>query len=236
MSQPSEEKKHLAILTLNLKGAKKKRMYLIDIAYSCDYLTKLYGSMTKVAEKVGVHPETIREFCSLLKLPETLRPFIQEIGLDAAYRISKLKEKDALEVAELSLKAYLSSHEIREVVKLKLKNQELSVPECINIVLGSRPIVKKQHLVLVKLEEPLLELLKDSSKEMGLSEKYLLKNAISDGSQVAISSLNVKGDDVILIMEDSEFVKLQEQAQNLHLSLEALVNRFIGKSLRGRTV
>lgn len=236
MSQPSEEKKHLAVLILNLKGAKKKRVDLIDIAYSCEYLTKLYGSATKVAEKVGVHPEMIREFCSLLKLPKTLRPFIQDIGLDAAYRISKLKEKDALEVAELGLKAYLISHEIREVVKLKVRNRELSVPECVNIVLGSRPIVKKQHLLLIKLEEQLLELLKDNSKKTGISEKQLLKNAICDASQVAISSLEVKGDDLVLILEDIEFIKLQEQAQNLHLSLEATVNRFIERSLRRRTV
>ena len=84
MSESFDRNTALAVCFSNLKGSKNKDLLLT--ARALEYLKELpeFGSNQRVAEQVGVSGEIVRQFISLLDLPDSVQKFFQdrELGLE----------------------------------------------------------------------------------------------------------------------------------------------------------
>lgn len=175
-----DEETALAILFANLKGRKKKDY--LSTAKACRFLKKLYGSCAKVAEKVGVSSEIIREFDSLNDLPDEVQQMIStgNIKLDTGYRIStKIKGKNRqIDIARVV--AGVDAFDARAIIEYAQKNPEMPVEEVKSRVLGSKTKREKIHLFILPLEEATFQMLKLHSIKLKVRPEKLIEEIIKD--------------------------------------------------------
>lgn len=209
-----KEKRCLAILSLNLGGKKKKLLDPIRIADCCEYLANLYGSNKKVAEKIGRTAKLIGQFRSLLKLPDSVKLLIKynKIGIDAGSRIASLRNvQDQKEIAELVVKHNLHSQEIRYAVFIKNRNPKMTINECVRLLLKSRPIVKRRHLIITGIKSATLQRLHQESEQYGVSPHDLIKEIVGRllPSQNNIVSLEMHNEIVSITLQEEGFRALE---------------------------
>ena len=175
-----DEKTALAVLFANLRGAKKKEY--IKTAQACRYLRRRYGSLKKVAEKVAISPEIIREFDSLLNLPKEVQRLISKrlIKLDTGYRISMRIEgaERQTEVAKAVLD--LGAFDARNVIEYARKNPKLSAKECKCRVLKSKTVTEKLHVFVLPLPEDTFTKLKGTSIELKIKPEELVRKIVQE--------------------------------------------------------
>lgn len=181
MSHPKikDEETALAILFTNLKG-KKKKNYLAT-ADACRFLKKRYGACAKVAEKCGVSSEIIREFDSLVDLPDEVKKLVSTgaIKLDTAYRIStKINPRKQIDVARAV--ANLGAFDARAIIEYVSKNPDKPVDECKSRVLRSKTVTEKVHLFILPLQEEIFGKLETASKELKIRPEDLVRKIVGD--------------------------------------------------------
>lgn len=173
-----DEESALALLFVNLKGTKEKD-YLAT-AKACRFLRQKYGSFRRVAEKVGVSSEIIREFDSLLNLHEEVIEMVRtkEIRLDTGYRLStRLKDsKRQIEVARTV--SDLSSHDARAVIEYAKLNSDMSAMEVKEKVMSSKTITKRLHAIILPLSEEAYLTLKTKALKLKKRPSELAKEII----------------------------------------------------------
>lgn len=175
-----DEETALAVLFANLKGKKKKDY--ITTAKCCRYLRKQYGSLKKVADKVGISSEIIREFDSLLDLPKEVQQLISKrlIKLDTGYRISMRIEgaEKQTEIAKAVLD--LGAFDARNVIEYARKNPKLSAEECKRRVLKSKTVTEKLHVFILPFPEETFQKLKATSKELKMAPENLVRKIVEE--------------------------------------------------------
>jgi ParB-like chromosome segregation protein Spo0J len=175
-----DEETALAILFTNLKGRKRKDY--ISTAKACRFLIKLYGSCPKVAEKVGVSSEIIREFDSLNDLPEEVQKMVAAgtIRLDTGYRIStKIKgEQRQIEIAKAV--AGLGAFDARAIIEFAQKNPDMTADQIRSRVLESKTRKEKIHVFILPLTEDVYKALKSESNKRKISSEKLIEIIIKD--------------------------------------------------------
>ena len=178
-----DEETALAVLFKNLKGPRRKD-YLAT-ADACRFLTQIYGSHRKVAEKVGVSSEIIREFDSLYDLAETAKRLVSKgsIKLDIGSRIStQIKgEKRKVEIARAV--ADLRTFDARAVVEYAKKNPEISASEVKSRVLGSKTVTEKVHVFIMPLPHDTFQKLKAASKRLKIRPEELVRRILKEWLQ-----------------------------------------------------
>lgn len=174
------EETALAVLFANLKGRKKKDY--ITTAKCCRYLRKLYGSLKKVADKVGVSSEIIREFDSLLDLPKDVQQLISKrlIKLDTGYRISMRIEgaEKQREIANAVLD--LGAFDARNVIEYARKNPKLPAEECKRRVLKSKTVTEKLHIFILPLPGETFGKLTTTAKELKMKPEDLVRKIVQE--------------------------------------------------------
>ena len=175
-----DEEKALAILFMNLKGSKKKD-YLAT-AKACRFLRRLYGSFRKVAEKVGVSSEIIREFDSLEDLPDEVKEIISKgtIKLDTGYRISTKLQGEERQIAIAKAVAGLNAFDARAIIEYAEKNPDMPASEVKSQVLGSKTVTEKVHVFVLPLSERTFQALKTESAKMKSKTEELVKKIIQE--------------------------------------------------------
>jgi len=148
------EQEALAVCFANLKGSKVKD--LVGTARALAYLKSLYGNNVRVAQKVGVSKEIVRQFLTLLRFTESIqRLFVaNELGLDQGDSLWQLKRHrpEALsEAAEIA--RTLTADDTRHLVDYLLKNPDVSVTEARDAVLESKTVVEREFHVVAPLSE-----------------------------------------------------------------------------------
>ena len=174
-----DEDTALSIVFANTKR-KKRSVDLIAIAESCEYLAGLHGSQEAVAKRVGLHSEMIRQFLSLLRLPEEVKSMIskrQIDRLDVAYRISMLKDPAQQIVMAKSVADIELSKDIRDVVRLA-KEGSISVEESTRTVMNAKP--KGLHIVVVDFDDKAYRALKEEAKKSGIGAAQLVKQLVDE--------------------------------------------------------
>jgi len=175
-----DEETALAILFTNLKGRKKKDY--LSTAKACRFLRKLYGSCAKVAEKVGVSSEIIREFDSLNDLPDEVKQMVSTgiIKLDTGYRIStKIRGKNRqIDIAKAV--ADVGAFDARAIIEYAQKNPEMSAEEVKSRVLGSKTKKERIHLFVLPLTEDTFQLLKSESAKLKVRPEKLIEKIVRD--------------------------------------------------------
>lgn len=175
-----DEDTALAVVISSVRGRKKKRVGLLTVAECCRYLTNLYRSYTAVAKKVGASAEIVREFDSLLDLPEKVKKLISdgEIGLDTGYRISRDIKYPKRQIEIGRAVADLNAFDARGLIDYAKRNPTLSVEKCRQQVSKSKTITKKLHVFILPLQEEIFGQLKVASKELKTTPEELIRKIV----------------------------------------------------------
>lgn len=173
-----EETKALAILFANTRR-KKRTADLVTIAESCNYLKELYGSTTAVADKIGLHPEMIREFLSVLSLPSEGQKLVRKRiidKLDTVRGISKIKNPSE-QLQAIKRLATLQTKESRDVQRL-MKQNKLTLQEAEQKIIESR--LKELNVIIIDFEKDVYRILKEFAKRKSLQPAELAKEIIAN--------------------------------------------------------
>jgi len=181
--QKLDENVAKAILIANLKGHKKKRSSLIEIADAVKFLldTPNYKNYGELAKEFQVSTSIISSFDKINDQPKEIIALIKEgkIGLDASTKLLTIKDhQKRIQMAKTV--AGLTAFDTRHIIDYSKKHPKLSVQKCKEIVLKSHPIVKHTHVVVVPLDE----------KKFLQFEKKCKKNkmTLDEGASLAISN------------------------------------------------
>lgn len=174
-----DEDTALSVLFANTKR-KKRQVDLITIAQSCQYLANLYGSKLAVAERIGLHTEMIRQFMSLLELPEEVKSLVSSRKidrLDVAYRIAMLRDPaQQIAVAE-SLANLASSKDIRDVMRL-VRQSHASVEESTKRVMDAKP--QGLHILVMDFDDEEYRAIRQKAKDLKIGPAELAKQIIEE--------------------------------------------------------
>ena len=193
----------------------------------------------------GVRPDqypvsiyTIRKFLKLLSLPDSVQKMLGwggvrrgEIGLEAAYRISTLKERlDQETLAKETVERELSQKEVSKVVRYKRRLNKKPIEDCIDSVVEMRP--KKRYFFIIQLKEGLLKRLEENAGSKGIEiNNSLLKILYTQLPEGSLISLSLKEDFVVIFLNEQGDRALKRQAKELVVPLEDVVNTIISSEL-----
>ena len=189
-------------------------------------------------EQYPVSKRTIKEFQSLLTLPEMVQKLLGwggvrrgEIGLYAARRISELDRREDQEaLAKATLERELSAIEVSKVVRYKRRLNKKPIEDCIDSVVEMRP--KKRYFFIIQLKEGLLKRLEEKATSEGIEiNNSLLKILYTHLPKGSLMSLSLKEDFVIIFLNEQGEKALKRQARELVIPLEDVVNTIISREL-----
>jgi gas vesicle protein len=183
-----KEKEALALVFANTKGKKKRNTNILSIATALNELKEVYGSSNKVAEKVGLSGQMVREFLSVLDLPQNIKNLIEQRKIDSVDKIKRIKSlissgKDIMNESVLIEVERISTEDFRDVERL-VKHGNVGVKEALKVVSNGKR--KNEHLLILTISEKEFSILKKLAEERGLSEAdyalEMLRTKLSAGA------------------------------------------------------
>lgn len=179
-----DKEQALAICFTNLKGSKDKD--LLRTAEALQFLRNLpeYNSNKKVGAVVGVSGETVREFLTLLKLPEHVQNLFKERRLrelEQARRLWQLARirPDLLEETAEAVSGMLS-WDARHLVDYIIRNPNTTVAEAKERILQAKTIIVKEYHVISLLSEDEYKMLSEQARKRKLPVDVLVSNVVKD--------------------------------------------------------
>lgn len=140
------------LLMANLKGSKKKKVPLTEMAEAIRYLNiKKNKTFDEMSRLFDVSKYMLFQINKINELNDSSKTIIKngELGIEQSYLLSKFKNKRQDAVAK-ELKS-MNAHESRKFVNLLLVNENLSVLECKKIF--EEKILKKFSMVVIPMPE-----------------------------------------------------------------------------------
>lgn len=231
------DEKEEARLLLSLGTHKKNRPFR-PVEAGKKLATRCEREPTEViAKRYRLTNEMLREFLSFKNLSQKAQQILDswEIGIDKIYHTSMLKsEKYQDELATAILEYDLRSKEVRNVVQLKNRNTSLSITDCVNIVLKSRPTIERHHLVLTEIEDSTLENIKEEAKKHNISTEQLLRTSLEKILPVnSLISLTMRGNLIILNFTEEGFQSFKAKAKELGVELDNLAETLARRTILG---
>lgn len=144
----------IAIGFANLKGSRDKQLILT--AQALRFLKSLpeFGSNAKVGKIFGVSGEIVREFLTLLQLPESIQQRLErkELSLEQGRRLWQLaRQRPEVLLAATEAMTDLSVVDGRYFVDYILRHPELSVPEARAAFLEAKTVRQREYHVIAIL-------------------------------------------------------------------------------------
>ncbi|MCJ7456974.1 hypothetical protein MUP07_09605 [Candidatus Bathyarchaeota archaeon] len=147
-----------AILIANLKGPRRKRLPLIEIAEAVRLLRKKYGSTKKLAQAFDVSRPIIESFDRILDQPTAIKRLIAKdaILLDASTKLASIKDPHRrIELAKEI--AGETAFDSRDIIDYAKKHPRGSAKECKRAVFASKEITRELHVIVLPLEDELFK-------------------------------------------------------------------------------
>lgn len=173
----------LAICFLNLKGPRDKD--LLGTAQALKYLKSLpeFGSNSKVGKAVGVSGEIVREFLTLLELPESIQDLMldQQISLEQGRRLWQLKRThpELVEAAAEEMRT-MTAVDSRHLVDYILRHPTTSVCEAKRRILDSKSRVTKEFHVVAILDEEEYRQLERKARQRCLPPSEMVSSIVEE--------------------------------------------------------
>lgn len=130
----------LAILISSTRS-KNRSKPLTEIVKWIKIASEILGSTRKVAERIGLSPQMLRQFESV----ERLTPAVQELfatrqldSVDAAAHIAMLPGKDQLQVATLLANGKIDTSDVRAIHQLRKEGSTEEIAAIISRVVDSK--------------------------------------------------------------------------------------------------
>lgn len=221
-------------------GTRRKKPYdYLTMAEGIKYcLNHLYGGLIeKVAEEGKVSTKQIRDFLSLLELPPRVQKLIGErkIGINTASRLAsrRLLPEEQNRLADAVVEYKLGWRETMEIVRFKGENPKLAIDECIQSILGSRPVVEKHHVIVTEIKQlrdrKLLESLERSGTSLGEVLEVIIKKKLRDPASFV--SLKIRGSIIFLELQEDAYTAIKEEAQKLAIDAGGFVEKIVKEGL-----
>ena len=234
------DKETINRLIVSLKSKRKARlMDPIEIAttlkFLCDHMPR-----EEVARRFNIDERsTLWVYLRLLSLPKKVQQLIRDgkIGMDTGYRISILDRYGSMEeqeiLADATIKYKLSSNEVRGIVQsLKKRNPDLGIEECIRLALKARPLIEEEHLVITRIKDDTLLILRKKSHLCQMSLEEMVKKCIEKHlPPQSITSLKLSDTKVIISLTKERLKVFKEKARNLKIKPEHLVEFLVQRCL-----
>jgi hypothetical protein len=173
-----DEETALSVLFANTKR-KKRKVDLITLAESCSYLFKLYGSQSKVAKKIGLSNEMVRELQLPLKLPKLIQDLISKRKIDSIDVIKEIAVfKDPLQqISMVKNIANLPTKDIRDIKRLAIHNK-LPIQESKKIILDSK--LKGLHILIIDVDDETYKEIIRRAKNKKVKPAELVKEIVTN--------------------------------------------------------
>lgn len=138
------EEKAIAILLANIKKFKNKPSKLTDFAKACEFLINKNG-LTETAKLADSSEYQLKQITKINELSPKIKKIIDagKLGIDSSYQIWRLNESIREQVAKESID--LTSHEVRQLVHLLLKNKNMTIKEAKDL---TRSVLRHKFKIL----------------------------------------------------------------------------------------
>ena len=181
MKKKINEEKLIAVLFANFHKKRKLNDWMY-IAKQVKKLSDYYGDYRKLADKLGLHHETVREILKLLKLPKKIQQYVKEgkIKHEVAWRIASIKgEKNQIKITEALIG--LDTHNARDLVRIFKNDPSINLSNYVKRFKITKPSIEKINLVIVPMSQfDYLKIKKESKKKNKSPEKFISEVIISD--------------------------------------------------------
>jgi hypothetical protein len=191
----------------------------------------------EVAKKFNLSTKgTLWVYLRLLDLSPRVQEYIRawKIGMDTGYRISLLKDWREQEVlADAVLRHHLSSGEVKGIVQsLKKRNPNMPIEECIQLALKARPVIEEEHIIVTKMQDNTLKVLKEKSQESKVAIDELVRKSMEQFLPLnSIISLKVVDATVVMALRKDASKIFKDKAAEEKIKPENLVDAMIRKWL-----
>jgi len=172
-----DEATALAIVYSNTRR-KKRRDDLVTVAGAMEYLAKLYGSQKAVAAKAGVHPEMIRQFLTVLRLPKSARDLFQSRlidSVDVAKELAALNDPKEQTMAAAAM-ANTQSKDARDIKRL-VKNGKYGVKAARKVVLDAKP--GGLNVFVLDFDDDILDRLRREASKQKINVADLVRHIVA---------------------------------------------------------
>jgi transcriptional regulator with XRE-family HTH domain len=232
------EKEIWAKLLLSIGTRKRWRAAdPISTAQLLETLSKTI-SQKEIAKKLGVTPETVREFLNLLTLSPTVQELVRmrKISIDAGYRLSLIKNwKHQEALAKATTERTLTTKEIRGIIQSLMKrNPDMPLSECIETAVKYRPTTETEDMVVTSLEKDTYNRLKAEAQNRATPIESLLgdiaRRAIKDPKN--LKTIKTIDNTILLILTKEGLSEFTAESKRLRTRpndlMEYLTRQFLG--------
>lgn len=188
-------------------------------------------SNKELGKRLGVTSRMVGMFKSLLSLPENIKPYVRsgKISIDKAVRIASLKDnlsKGLLaEAIANEVFGSLTADIIKQVTPLKNRNEDISIEDCIKMVLKSKPIVDNRYIVVTSINKNLTNILNIKAEKQRVSFGKLVRAIVEQGLPSSESLLSVAAHNgtILLTLNLDGWRALRQKSVSLQVPLDELV-------------
>jgi hypothetical protein len=195
---------------------KNRKLNPLEVVEKIEIAKKGIGSLPKVAQRIGLSYEMLRQIFSVKNCSEEVRRLTREGKLgsyDILYRLSKLPPSSQVAVARRVIAGEFTSEDVRAIVSFQRDFPRKSIESVIERIKGSRNI--KQYVVYFELDP----------KRTNLSVLRLRFEKIFGKENVV--SLNVDNGTGELILNVKGKNRLQEEAKNKGVTKREFIQNFV---------
>ena len=146
-SQKDEINEALVALIASTKR-KNRKLYPLEVVEKIQIAKKGIGSLPKVAKRIGLSYEMLRQIYSVRNCSEGVKELVRERKLesyDILYRLSKLPPSSQIAVAKRVIAGELTSEDVRAIVTFHGDFPSISIGKIIERIKSTRNI--KQYVV-----------------------------------------------------------------------------------------
>ncbi len=176
MDDLNEEKKALSIIFANT-NTKKRSVDLITLGRSFQFLEKKYGNKNKIAKKVGLSPEMVRQFLLVFDLPNEIQKEVALRNIDSVdivrYIVSLKDPIRQLNIAKMAKK--LPSKDIRDIIRLT-ETDLISESEAQIKISEAKP--KEINIFIIDLEDKYNRIVIKEAKKFKLKPGEYIKRLV----------------------------------------------------------
>ena len=239
-----ESRLHEQAKILASVGSHRSRRFVtpLQVAEDMQSNRSKYPTKKALAEAYNFRDASmVDRFLSLLKLPNEISSKVTfqgsgtNLGLDKAFRISKLKSQDdMIYMGREILRSDLTTAEVRQILQLKNKNEDIPIEECVKLVRDYRVVVEETNVIVVTLRPTTRESLHlNGERKQGLLEalKIQLKSSISDPN--GLRHLSETGGRMVLVLSSKGYEELTRSIDAQQKSISEFLSDLIDIQSRG---